>query len=155
MVAQNFLYMSMSESIRCSVLVALGFAPEQWCLLSCQFWGETGCNVIRLLYTAQHATLLQCLMLMSVTRPCHLPLALALAHRHGPNAGVRSLGAGDAEAHGVQPAAAEVSGKQLAEWLTYPPEWGPTEWGPIPFLPDNDILVKRMEKQWGELRTYR
>jgi hypothetical protein len=41
------------------------------------------------------------------------------------------------------------------EWLTYPPEWGPTEWGPIPFLPDNDILVQRMEKQWGELRGYR
>ena len=33
--------------------------------------------------------------------------------------------------------------------------WGPTEWGPIPFLPENDILVTRMEKQWGELRGYR
>ena len=39
--------------------------------------------------------------------------------------------------------------------LTYPESWGPTEWGPIPFLPDNDVLVQRMEKQWGELRTYR
>jgi magnesium chelatase subunit H len=39
--------------------------------------------------------------------------------------------------------------------LTYPETWGPTEWGPIPFLPDNDILVQRMEKQWGELRGYR
>lgn len=27
-------------------------------------------------------------------------------------------------------------------WLTYPPEWGPSEWGPIPFLPDNDVLVR-------------
>jgi hypothetical protein len=41
------------------------------------------------------------------------------------------------------------------EWLTYPPEWGPNEWGPLPYLPDHDVLVKRMEKQWGELRAYR
>ncbi|GIM01458.1 hypothetical protein Vretimale_6174, partial [Volvox reticuliferus] len=41
------------------------------------------------------------------------------------------------------------------ELLTYPPEWGPTEWGPLPYLPDNDVLVERMERQWGELRTYR
>ncbi|EFN54112.1 hypothetical protein CHLNCDRAFT_25038 [Chlorella variabilis] len=26
--------------------------------------------------------------------------------------------------------------------------------GPIPFLPDNDILVSRLEKQWGELGKY-
>ncbi len=26
--------------------------------------------------------------------------------------------------------------------------------GPIPFLPDNDILVQRLEKQWGELGKY-
>lgn len=41
------------------------------------------------------------------------------------------------------------------EWLTYPPDWGPNEWGPLPYLPDNDVLVKRMEKQWGDLRAYR
>ncbi len=40
-------------------------------------------------------------------------------------------------------------------WLTYPPEWGPTEWGPMPYLPDNDVLVRNMERQWGELRSYR
>lgn len=27
--------------------------------------------------------------------------------------------------------------------------------GPIPFLPDNDILVRRLEAQWGELGGYR
>ncbi|KAF5843565.1 CobN/magnesium chelatase [Dunaliella salina] len=37
----------------------------------------------------------------------------------------------------------------------YPPDWGPSEWGPIPFLPDNDVLVKRMQKQWGDLSSYR
>lgn len=30
-------------------------------------------------------------------------------------------------------------------------EWGPTEWGPIPFLPDSDLLVRRLERQWGDL----
>jgi hypothetical protein len=48
-----------------------------------------------------------------------------------------------------------VTSARLKEQLTFPPEWGPTEWGPIPFLPDNDVLVKRMEAQWGELRSYR
>jgi len=69
--------------------------------------------------------------------------------------GVNALGSGQAAPYGIQPGAAEVSASQLKEWLTYPPDWGPTEWGPIPFLPDNDILVQRMEKQWGELRGYR
>lgn len=55
----------------------------------------------------------------------------------------------------MKPVAAEISGRQLASMLTYPAEWGPTEWGPIPFLPDNDVLVQKMEKQWGDLRTYR
>ena len=27
--------------------------------------------------------------------------------------------------------------------------------GPIPFLPDNDILVQRMERHWGDLDKYR
>ena len=39
--------------------------------------------------------------------------------------------------------------------LTYPPEWGPTEWGPIPFLPEPDVLVSSMERQWGDLAAYR
>ena len=70
-------------------------------------------------------------------------------------AGIASAGTGPAAAWGVTPAGAEVTGRQLAAQLTYPPEWGPTEWGPIPFLPDNDILVEKMEKQWGNLSTYR
>jgi magnesium chelatase subunit H len=70
-------------------------------------------------------------------------------------AGIASAGAGPAAAWGVTPVGVEVTGRQLAEQLTYPPEWGPTEWGPIPFLPDNDILVEKMEKQWGNLATYR
>lgn len=57
--------------------------------------------------------------------------------------------------YGFQAVAAEIGPQQLKEWLTYPPEWGPNEWGPIPFLPDNDILVRRLEKQWGDLRSYR
>jgi hypothetical protein len=39
--------------------------------------------------------------------------------------------------------------------LTFPPSWGPTEWGPIPYLPAEDVLVKRMEAQWGSLHAYR
>lgn len=39
--------------------------------------------------------------------------------------------------------------------LTFPPTWGPTEWGPIPYLPSEDVLVRRMEKQWGSLHSYR
>lgn len=39
--------------------------------------------------------------------------------------------------------------------LTFPSEWGPSEWGPIPFLPENDLLVQKMERQWGDLRSYR
>lgn len=39
--------------------------------------------------------------------------------------------------------------------LTYPPDWGPTEWGPIPFLPEADVLVSSMERQWGDLAAYR
>lgn len=27
--------------------------------------------------------------------------------------------------------------------------------GPIPYLPDPDILVRRMEKTWGDLDRYR
>ena len=39
--------------------------------------------------------------------------------------------------------------------LTYPASWGPTEWGPIPFLPERDVLVANMERQWGQLDSYR
>ena len=39
--------------------------------------------------------------------------------------------------------------------LTYPGGWGPTEWGPIPFLPERDVLVANLERQWGQLDSYR
>lgn len=64
-------------------------------------------------------------------------------------------GAGDAEAFGAAAVAAEVDHHQLKQMLTYPPDWGPTEWGPIPFLPEADVLVSSMERQWGELASYR
>ena len=41
-----------------------------------------------------------------------------------------------------------------AGWLNFPESWGPTEWGPIPFPPDDDVLVRRMEKAWGPLGSY-
>lgn len=70
--------------------------------------------------------------------------------------GISKLGTGDAAAAaGAQSVGAEVSPKRLKEMLTYPPDWGPTEWGPIPFLPTPDILVQRMERQWGDLSRYR
>ena len=39
--------------------------------------------------------------------------------------------------------------------LSYPNSWGPTEWGPIPFLPEREVLVANMERQWGQLDSYR
>ena len=59
-----------------------------------------------------------------------------------------------AENFGARPAAAEISPASLKSLLTKPPDWGPTEWGPIPFLPSPDVLVSRMEKQWGPLDSY-
>ncbi|GAX76816.1 hypothetical protein CEUSTIGMA_g4262.t1 [Chlamydomonas eustigma] len=71
-------------------------------------------------------------------------------------AGLLRKGVGEGLSHsGFTASAAEVTAPQLKSLLTYPESWGPTEWGPIPFLPDNDILVKRVEKQWGDLRGYR
>eukprot|EP00878_Enallax_costatus_P008487 GHUV01008871.1.p1 GENE.GHUV01008871.1~~GHUV01008871.1.p1 ORF type:complete len:841 (+),score=266.38 GHUV01008871.1:478-3000(+) len=69
--------------------------------------------------------------------------------------GINALGAGPAAQWGVQPAAAEVSPQHLRDLLTFPHTWGPTEWGPIPYLPDEDALVRRMERQWGNLLSYR
>ena len=51
--------------------------------------------------------------------------------------------------------AAEVDHTRLKQMLTYPADWGPTEWGPIPFLPESDVLVRSMERQWGDLAAYR
>lgn len=57
-----------------------------------------------------------------------------------------------AASFGAAAAAADVPAARLREWLSFPSEWGPTEWGPIPFLPPSDILVSRMEANWGDLR---
>ena len=64
-------------------------------------------------------------------------------------------GANGAEAFGARAVAAEVTPAELREHLTFPSEWGPSEWGPIPFLPPPDILLRRMENQWGNLDSYR
>lgn len=69
--------------------------------------------------------------------------------------GVLKQGPGPTKEYGVVASGAEVTAQQLKEWLTYPLDWGPDEWGPVPYLPDPDVLVKKMEKQWGELRLYR
>lgn len=64
-------------------------------------------------------------------------------------------GAGEAEKQGFKAVAVDIPPKRLKEMLTYPASWGPTEWGPIPFLPEPDVLVKNMERQWGELGKYK
>lgn len=64
-------------------------------------------------------------------------------------------GTGDAEEFGAMAVGAEVDHRQLKQMLTYPPDWGPTEWGPIPFLPQPDVLVSSMERQWGDLAAYK
>eukprot|EP00210_Caulerpa_lentillifera_P003376 g3220.t1 len=69
--------------------------------------------------------------------------------------GVESVGVGHAVSTGAKVAAAEVSPKELKELLTYPSSWGPSDWGPIPYLPDEDVLLKRLEKQWGDITRYR
>ncbi|CAG9464037.1 unnamed protein product [Pedinophyceae sp. YPF-701] len=68
---------------------------------------------------------------------------------------VDKLGAAGAESYGFRPATASVTPRDLKAMLTFPRSWGPSEWGPIPYLPDPDILVSRMENQWGSLDTYR
>ncbi|RMZ54985.1 hypothetical protein APUTEX25_000502, partial [Auxenochlorella protothecoides] len=70
----------------------------------------------------------------------------------GP-AGMRDLEAGLPA--GVSISAAEVPPSELKRMLEFPADWGPSEWGPIPFLPDRDTLVRRMEKHWGPLDSYR
>lgn len=70
-------------------------------------------------------------------------------------AGVVAHGAGPAAQFGVQAVATDIPAARLKEMLTYPDGWGPTEWGPIPFLPEPDILVRKMEGQWGDLSQYR
>ncbi len=56
-------------------------------------------------------------------------------------------GAGPAEELGARAAAAEVSGRQLREELTFPADWGPTEW--VRGL--SDALVRRI-RLCAELR---
>lgn len=69
--------------------------------------------------------------------------------------GIQEAGGALLETSGVEPVGAEVNPRKLKEMLTYPAEWGPSEWGPIPFLPSNDILVQRLQSQWGDLYRYR
>lgn len=56
---------------------------------------------------------------------------------------------------GVAAVCAEVTPQELKQRLCFPSDWGPNEWGPLPYLPDREMLVRRMEKQWGELGQYR
>jgi magnesium chelatase subunit H len=69
--------------------------------------------------------------------------------------GVEGLGAGAAAAWGARATCAAIPAKNLRSILSFPPEWGPSEWGPIPFLPDSDVLVTSLERQWGDLDKYR
>ena len=73
----------------------------------------------------------------------------------GGEKGVEEIGVGPAAATGAAIAAKEVTPEDLKAGLTYPETWGPSEWGPIPFLPDNDVLVQKLEKQWGDVKRYR
>ncbi|KAI8464745.1 MAG: CobN/magnesium chelatase [Monoraphidium minutum] len=72
----------------------------------------------------------------------------------GGAAAVEKRGAGPAAAFGAAAVGAEVTAGRLKEMLSFPKDWGPTEWGPMPFLPDSDVLVRRMEAQWGPLDKY-
>ena len=58
------------------------------------------------------------------------------------------------ELPGVRVTGANVAPSELKKWLAFPKEWGPTEWGPIPYLPESDVLVKKMEAAWGPLENY-
>lgn len=69
--------------------------------------------------------------------------------------GIEEAGSVKLKASGVESVGIEVQPKKLQEMLTYPKGWGPSQWGPIPFLPSNDILVQRIQKQWGDLYRYK
>ena len=87
--------------------------------------------------------------------PAACPGLLGCSHTECSNIGLCRRGAGDATAAGFTAVAAEVSPSQLRSNLSFPPTFGPTEFGPIPFLPDPDLLVQRMEAAWGDLERYR
>ena len=95
---------------------------------------------------------------MKLNAECIQP-SMGVGESHARQAGIsvqnNARGAGSAEEFGTQPAAVEVSPSKLRAQLTKPTEWGPSEWGPIPFLPSPDVLVSRMENQWGPLDDYR
>lgn len=73
------------------------------------------------------------------------------------NAGKEAVEAAGAAAagEGVRCVCREVSAKELRAMLSFPADWGPDQWGPLPYLPDSDVLVRRMERQWGDLDKYR
>jgi hypothetical protein len=58
-------------------------------------------------------------------------------------------GVGAAESFGARAVAADITPARLRELLTFPSEWGPSQWGPIPFLPEHDTLVRKLEAQVG------
>lgn len=71
-------------------------------------------------------------------------------------AGITAAGApADAAAWGAEAAPAEIPPASLTQALRFPADWGPTEWGPLPYLPDDDVLVRKLEGQWGSLLSYR
>ena len=56
---------------------------------------------------------------------------------------------------GVEATAAEVTPSRLKELLSWPFDWGPADWGPLPYLPEHDTLVRKMEKvEKGEHDQY-
>ncbi|KAK9800208.1 hypothetical protein WJX73_009512, partial [Symbiochloris irregularis] len=68
--------------------------------------------------------------------------------------GVERWSEEQARSIGAVAVGADVSPKELREALSFPQGWGPSEWGPMPYLPDPDFLVQRMESQWGSLFSY-
>ena len=81
-----------------------------------------------------------------------------LALQSGPNAPIAAVTLTpnpNTGVSGVRAVATDIDAARLKDMLTFPSEWGPTEWGPIPFLPESDILVQKMEAQWGDLAKYR
>ena len=70
-------------------------------------------------------------------------------------AGLRSAGPGPAGEYGATVVAADIAPATLRSWLSFPAAWGPSEWGPLPFLPAPDVLPRRLERQWGDLDSYR
>lgn len=72
----------------------------------------------------------------------------------GYDGAVQAIESMSDELPGVTVAGSNVTPQQLKKWLAFPKSWGPSEWGPIPFLPESDVLIKKMEAAWGPLENY-